>query len=145
MEIVKKKKVFFLLFLVIWKNPIFPGRVILSVCCVYNFPGKGLVENFGPRGVYVIFFARLLSCILFVSRGNFLEKIICCDSVLWLVLDYGFCMIVFKVELDKYWSSCFGRLCRIMFGLWEILSLLSFCFLVLAGKRNKGTSGNFVC
>jgi hypothetical protein len=60
------KKWFFLLSLVIWKNPIIPGRVILSVCCVLQISGKKFGGIFLSRGGLRHFLCQigLLGCYL---------------------------------------------------------------------------------
>lgn len=156
------KKWFFLLSLVIWKNTIFPGRVILSVCCVLQFSGKKFGGKFlsqrglrhflcqiGLLGCYLCywecFWRRLFVVTLFGGWFWIMGFFIWCYLGMFLLLVIPieklfstlthmraqthmhftrayYKMSVFKVELDKYWSSCFGRVCRIMFGLWENLS-----------------------
>lgn len=75
------------------EEPHFPGKHILSVCCVLQFSGKKFGGKFWSQGGFASFsLPDWLAGMLFVWLGKFLEEIICCYFVWWLVLDYGFCI-----------------------------------------------------
>jgi hypothetical protein len=76
------------------EEPHYPGKSnSLCLLCFTNFREKVWWNFFVPGGFTSFSLPDWLAWVLFVLLGMFLEKIICCYFVWWLVLDYGFCCI----------------------------------------------------
>lgn len=79
----------------------FPGKSnSLCLLCFTIFREKVWWKIFVPEGFTSFSLPDWLAWMLFVLLGMFLEKIICCYFVWWLVLDYGF----FYLMLSGYVS-----------------------------------------
>jgi len=88
---------------------VFGEDYLLLLCLVVGF------------GLWVLLYLMLSGYVSFTCHTNrealfYIHAHACANTHMHFTHAY-YKMSVFKVELDKYWSSCFGRVCRIMFGL----------------------------